>query len=61
VVHLKRAGPGRGSDTPRAGAKEVSGRGTGDRGRPEGAGRNGEQSYEVIVPKKGGNRRVIIG
>ena len=59
VVHRERTGPARGSDTPWAGAKEVSGRGTGDRGRPEGSGRDGEQSYEVIVPEKVGNRRVI--
>ncbi len=39
---------------------EVSGRGTGNRGRPEGPGRGGKQSYEVIVPEKVGNRRATV-
>jgi hypothetical protein len=46
-----------GLDTPGTGAKEVSYRGTEYRGRPEGFGTDGKQSYEVIVPEKVGNRR----
>jgi hypothetical protein len=53
----KRTRPGAGVSTPAPGAKKCSTEKPDDQGRPEESGTGREQSYELMVPMKVGNRR----